>query len=431
MSVPDVDTDRGPPLRLTLAHVAVGFGFLLAGVALGVLVVVGRLGGIRRLAPVHLLLLGWVCVTIMGAMEQFVPVWSGVDLHSRRLAALALLLVAGGVVGLSTAALLARPRLLAVGLLAVAGLWLFVYTLLRTLPLDGVTERHFAAALGALAVAAGLGGVLALDFAVPVLAGVGLSHVAVRAAHATVAVLGGVLLTVVGALFQLGPMFAGGEGSPRLRRVEGTTLPLGVVALAVGRLVSHAPLAAAGGGLVVIGTAAAGLDLLGVLLRGRTERTPTATRYAVVAVALPLWALLAAPAFLTAPLTTGVVGPPVAAWAFGVALAAVLVGTLYHVVPFLVWDRRYADRVGFEPVPMPDDLVDARAARAELAGLVLGGSAAVAGAGLGLDRLVRGGAVVGGAALVVAAFTLATAVWWHAPREWLPGRSSGDARSGD
>jgi hypothetical protein len=437
MSVPDVDTSHGPPLRLPLAHVVIGFGFLLAGVALGALVVAGRLGGFGRLAPVHLLLVGWVCVTIMGAMEQFVPVWSGVPLHSRRLAEWALALVTAGVIGLASAALAGRPQLLVFGLPAVAGIWTFVYVLLRTLPTidrGDVTERHFAYALCCLAVAVGLGGALAVDFSVPVLARAGLSHVAVRSAHATLALLGGVVLTVVGALYQLGPMFAGGGGdadanSPWLRRVEEATLPLGVVGLAAGRLLASRPVAVAGAALVVIGTLAFGAVLLRVIARGRAEATPTAVRYAVVAVALPVWAVLAAPELLTRPLETGIVGPPAAAWTLGTVLAAVLVGTLYHVIPFLVWDRRYADRVGYEPVPMLDDLYDARVARADLLGLVFGGGALIAGTAFGVAPVVRGGAVVVGTALALAAVNLASVVWRHGPVSW--GRVEGRPRAGD
>jgi hypothetical protein len=425
MHVSDVDTTGGPPLRLPLAHVVVGFGFLLAGGGLGLLVVTDRLGGLARLAPIHLLLLGWVCVTIMGAMEQFVPVWSGVDLYSRRLADLALVLVTAGVVGIATAALVGRPRLLAFGLLAVAGLWVFVYTLFRTLPFADVTERHFAYALCALAVAAGLGGLLAVDFSHAVLAEVDLSHTAVRSAHATLALLGGVLLTVTGALAQLAPMFAGsGDLDPVARRlvgVEEAVLPLGVLALTTGRAVAVDSVARIGAALVLVGVLSFGGALLRVLVSDTTETTPTAVRYAVVAVTLPLWALLAAPTLLVTPLDAGVVGPPAAAGVFGVALAAVLVGTLYHVVPFLVWDHRYADRIGYEPVPMVDDLYDARVARVDLAGLVLGGAALVAGAGLGHHTLLVGGALVVVVALTLAALNLAGVVWLHAPLDWSDG----------
>jgi len=51
----------------------------------------------------------------------------------------------------------------------------------------------------------------------------------------------------------------------------------------------------------------------------------------------------------------------------------VVVGSLYHVVPFIVWLDRYADRVGLERVPAIDDLYDARVATVDLAA-TLGGA---------------------------------------------------------
>jgi hypothetical protein len=414
MRVSDVDTGGGPPVRLPITHVVVGFGFLVVGVVAGVLALVGRLDGLARLAPVHLLLVGWVCVTIMGAMEQFVPVWSGVELHSRRLADAALGLVAAGVVGLAWAAVAGRPRLLALGLAAVVGVWLFVYDLLRTLPVGDVTERHFAYALCALTVAVGLGGLLAVDVSAGLLSRLGVAHGPLRAIHATLAVVGGIGLTVVGALVQLGPMFAG-TGSldsfaRRCCRIEEATLPAGVALLAVGRGTAVHAVAAVGGGLVAVGVLVAGGVLLRTVLSGRTESTPTARRYAVTAAALLLWAVLAGPALVTRPLGTGIVGPPPAAWLFGVALASVLVGTLYHVVPFLVWDHRYADRLGYEPVPTVDDLYDGRLARVDLFALCLGGGTLVVSATVGVEAGVVAGAVVASAALVLAALNLALPV---------------------
>lgn len=419
MRVPDVDTAGGPPIRLPLAHVVVAFVFLLAGLVTGLLVLFDQLTGLARLAPLHLLLLGWVCVTIMGAMVQFVPVWSGVALHSCRLAAVALGLVTAGVVGLAAAALLGRTQLFVTGIVAVAGIWLFVYTLGRTLPVRDVTERHFAYALCALAVAVGLGGLLAVDLATGLVATAGVSHAALRSAHVTLAVLGGVLLTVVGALFQLGPMFAGDGDrdarSRRLGRVEEGTLPVGVVLLAAGRGLHLHPVAAAGGVLVVVGVLAASAALLRTIASGRAESTVTARRYLLTGLGLLLWALLAGPALVTKPLATGVVGPPAATWSLAVALAAVLVGTLYHVVPFLVWDHRYADRLGYEPVPMVDDLYDSRLARVDLLALSLGGGVLVFTPLVGVDGGVVVGAVTAALALALAVLSLGSVLWRHLP----------------
>lgn len=75
----------------------------------------------------------------MGATTQFVPVWSGVALHSRPLASVQLVLVVAGLVAF-VASLLAGTLVLLVafGVRMVAGFWEFVYNVGRTaLYVDG------------------------------------------------------------------------------------------------------------------------------------------------------------------------------------------------------------------------------------------------------------------------------------------------------
>ena len=157
----DIETDSQPPMTIPLGHFVVGFGFLLVGAAVGVASSLGLLAGFVRVAHLHLLLVGWVCVTIMGAMTQFVPVWSGVGLHSRRLSVVQLGLVAVGLVGLVGAFLTGVGWLFLVGGLGLLlGLWTFVYNLGRTLWRVGEydpTERHFVLALLFFAALAPLG----------------------------------------------------------------------------------------------------------------------------------------------------------------------------------------------------------------------------------------------------------------------------------
>jgi len=452
----DLTTSTRPPTTVPLRHFLVALAFLVAGGALALSRVAGvpgaraPLGGI---AVAHLLLVGWACLTILGATTQFVPVWSGVELHSERLATLQLVAVAVGVGGFAGGLWLGRPAdaALFAGLMLL-GFAAFVYNLARTLwrarPLD-VTEGHFALALGFLSLAAVLGGGLAADYRWGVLAPLGLSRTAVVDAHVTLAVLGAVLATVFGALYQLGPMFTQTDTLPaeeRLSRVETAAYPAGVTLLAGGRLFRVAPLAAAGGLLAAGGAAMAG----GILLRRLRDATATATpmlpRYAVVAVATLAWSATAAAAWVVDPLGPAVrfghpaVGPVL----LGALVGFVVVGSLYHVVPFIVWLDRYADRVGLERVPAIDDLYDARVATADLAATVLGAglllaaavSPALAAIGPGVGPsagVVRplGGALVVAGALLFAANAVATVVRHGGPELLGAGATeSGAAESG-
>jgi hypothetical protein len=423
----DVDTDSQPPLAIPLRHFVVALGFLLAGAGVGVADAVGAAPGLARLAHLHFLLVGFVCLTIAGAMTQFVPVWAGTPLHSRRLARAQLWLVAGGVAGFAAALLAGRPAATPLfGAAMLAGFWTLAYNVGRTLgtarPLD-VTERHFAAALGFFVALTALGVVLAAGFAV------GLDLPVARrrlvAAHATLAVFGAVLTTVFGALYQLVTMFGQTEvdGVDRtLQRVETVGYPLGVVVLAAGRLAGSALAARLGGALALAGVAAFAVVLGRRLRDARAGRTPMLVRYALLAPALVVWLAAALPAWLRTPLAGSVVfGAPGTGHLLAMVLLLVLVGTLYHVVPFLVWVHRYSDRLGFEDVPMIDDLYDDRLETADLA-LVAGGGALLAGGNwIGAAAVSLAGGVALATGLVVFAANLALVVWRHAPESLFGG----------
>lgn len=383
-----LSTDTQPPMTLPLRYFLVALALLLAGAVFGTATALGWLSGLVGLAHLHTLLAGWVCLTIMGAMTQFVPVWSAEPLHSRRLATVQLWLVAGGLVTFVVALLRVQFALLAVaGGVMLAGYWLFVYNLWRTLPPArefDVTEAHFAFALVCFLAATGLGLALAVDFATGVFFEVGISRLAVVRTHATLAVFGAVVATIIGALYQLATMFTQtdlGRVDRWLKRLELVSYPAGVLALAAGRLLGSATLARVGAVGVVAGLVAVAAVVGHKLLEAQVNWTPMLSRYAVVVVAVNAWAAPTLPAWLAAPLSPDrLLAPPGAVHllVFGV-VGFVVLGTLYHVVPFIVWVHRYSDLLGYEPVPMVDDLYSDRIAAADFGCLLVGLLAVFAG----------------------------------------------------
>ena len=396
----DLDTDGGPPMRVPLRHFLVALGVLVVAAVAGIATLVGAGTAWLPLAALHLALAGWVCLTIMGAMTQFIPVWSGVELYSRRLATLQLWLVAAGLLGFATVLTLGELRLTPLfGTLMLAGFWCFAYNIGRTLwrcdSLD-ITEFHFALAVGALVLVTSLGVLLAVDFTAPLFTATGLSRLTVRATHATLAGFGVVLLTVIGALYQLATMFTQTEihGIDRhLQRFEAVGYPLGVAALAGGRLFELAWLATGGGLLVSTTLVGVAILLARRLIETQVPWTPMCSRYAVVAAALAGWAVLAVRTWLTTPLADAALfGAPRTGVLLGLGVVGfVIVGTLYHIVPFIVWVDRYSDRLGYEPVPMIDDLYSDRLAAVDFGLLTTGTAAVVGGNGLGIESILVAG----------------------------------------
>jgi len=376
-----IETDQQPPMTVPLRHFVIALALLLAGALVGLGTVEGLVPGLATLAHVHLLLAGWICVTIMGAMTQFVPVWSGVVLHSRRLASLQLVLVVVGLVGFVGSLLFSALTLLPLfGGLMFAGFGVFVYNIARTMATIesyDVTERHFLLALGFFLVLTTLGVLLATDLTRPLFADVAITHHGVLQAHATIAVFGAVLTTVYGALYQLGTMFTQTDLhgiDHNLKSLEEWGHPIGVVLLAGGRLFDVASVARIGGGLVVLAALSFSVILARRLYEMQIDWTPMHTRYTVVVPMLSAWAVLTLPAWLADPTDYAtLLGASGTAHLLTVgAIGFVVFGTLYHIIPFIIWVHRYSDLLGIEDVPMIDDLYDDRLATADGVLLVSG-----------------------------------------------------------
>lgn len=369
-------------MRLPLRHFFVALLFLLLGGFAGISNAIDVGSGMVLTAQLHLLLAGWVCITIMGAMTQFVPVWAGVNLHSRWLARWELRLVVLGILGVAAGLLMMQFEVVAIfAPVMLLGFWIFVYNIGRTLTqvetLDR-TLRHFVASLAFFILLTVFGVSLAIDFRWPFLQEVGLNHWNVKLAHLTVAVFGAVLVTILGALYQLGTMFTQTElhgVDHYLAYFEEVTVAPGVLALAAGRLFGVELLATLGGLAIVLGVASFSIVLGRKLWEMRVPWTPMHRRYVVVATGMSLWALTTAPFWLSNPVSesTRFGGPLGAHLIGGLVIVFVIMGTLYHIIPFIIWVERYSELLGFEKVPMIDDLYLEKVANVDFI-LLVGGN---------------------------------------------------------
>ena len=356
----------------------------------------------RVIAVTHLFTLGWITLSILGALYQFLPVALGVPIRSERVAHATFVLYAPGLAAFAAGLILSSSAAMVVGAVAFCtGLLLFVGNLSLTLaraPERGLTWWSLACALVSLVLTVVLGLMLVANLRTGFL---GANRFLGVGVHMHVAIFGWVLMVVIGVAHRLLPMFLLSHGASEwpgrvaaalvgggvlllsalhhsgftwLRTLPAVVIAAGVVAFLVqGALYyrhSLKPKLDAGMRL-----AAVGLGFLGL---------------AFVLAPSALWRGLEAPRLLVAYVAALIVG------ALGLFVAA----HYYKILPFLVWFHRYGPLVGKRPVPQVADLYGARVVHAA-AGLL-----AVGALGLVLSILV--GAVVSArfSALLFAAGTV-------------------------
>jgi hypothetical protein len=220
---------------------------------------------------------------------------------------------------------------------------------LRGMPRAGFTGRLVALAFAALGLTVVLGTALGLDHVVKILPGSVLANVH---AHVHLALLGFVLPMVIGVGARVYPMFLlAREPAGRLAAVQLWGIAGGVPLVVTGILLDHRWVLLAGA-LAVAGAAGGHVAWVAGMVR---ERKRPALDWG-------LRLVLAGTTFLVLATLTGLglaagafAGPrhalAYAILALGGWASLTIAGMMLKIVPFLVWYRVYAPRVGRQPVP--------------------------------------------------------------------------------
>jgi hypothetical protein len=329
---------------------------------------------------VHIVCIGWLSMTMCGALFQFVPVLVARPLHAERWTLHAFVLLSAGLVVLLGGFLVLGGRIQASILLLPAGAVLLAagfalvvaniaMTLWHARPLVG-PARFVAVGLACVCVTAVFGGIFTFALAGmtngPVIADLLQSGVSIHA----IAGLGGWLtLTAMGVSYRLLAMFMLAPDIDDAQSRAGLLAGAAGVAVAV-LLGSTAILASGELGIVLLLAALFGLAALAfygrdvmVLYRSRKRRElELHTRMAA-------WSFfsLAAAALLGGVLAaTGSFTQHVGAFAFLVAfgwLSGLILAMLYKIVAFLTWLEAYGPVMGRTVTPRVQDLVDEGRAR--------------------------------------------------------------------
>jgi cbb3-type cytochrome oxidase subunit 1 len=351
------------------------------------------------LALTHLVTLGWITMTIMGASFQLVPVALETTLFSERLARWQFWIMLMGLTGMVSHFWIGRHPGMAIGAgLVLVAVVLYLVNLGRTLwqlPRWDIVARHFAAALAYLGATAMLGNLMAVDKVFDFLGGQVLRTIH---AHAHVAGIGWIGMMIFGASYKLVPMFSlGGHRVGRLPRLQFWLINAGILGLFWTLLASSRWVAV----FALMIAAAVALFLWEIRKTLRTRRRPRldwGLRHALSAFAqlavLTLVGLLLATGWMPSEEFAARLAFAYGLWGLLGWVSVMIVGMTYKILPFLVWHHRYSDLVGERPVPSTTELLGTRVVQAEFWLLHAGLLGTLAGLLLESPAILHAGTIV-------------------------------------
>lgn len=405
-----------PSLGLPGEHFAAALVFLALGAA-GLVWIAPDLGAGLYLSPrvagvTHCFTLGFLTMTIFGALYQLLPVALGVSIRSEWWGHASFWLFSPGVALFAAGVAVSVPTLRHSGVtLVAAGIACIVANVALSLP--RAKERNviwaaIAIALTFLSSTLLLGAALVLNMKTGILAEYRLR---VMTAHLHIALVGWVLMMIVGISHRLLPMFLLSHGAnTRWTRRSITLLAAGVVVLTAGVLCgmadSHraADRALTYAGVALIdGGVGCFLVQARLLFKARIRpRLDAGLRHVVLSLACIATAAVLGPAVLLR--GAGQPRLDVAYALFGLlGLVLYATGQFYKIVPFLVWISRFRQAMGRRKVPTVAELYSARAAHAGLASFAIAMLVLTGGVALGSGVVTRIGALffAGGVAMFV------------------------------
>lgn len=387
-------------LRLAAEHFGAATLYMLAG-AVGLVWIAPRLASGDYLSPsvaaiTHLFTLGWLTITIFGALYQLLPVALGTPLRWPRAAHVSSGTLAPGVgvfvAGVATnSVVLHHAGIALVGTGVVIGVVNVAATLARV-PKRDVTWAAIALAITFLSSTLVLGVVLVHNLHTGAFAA---ARVSLLATHLHVAIVGWALVMMVGVSHRLLPMFLLAHGADtRWTRRSIALLTAGVVALVVGIDASLTPLAWLGALCLEAGIACF-LFQAHAFHRVRVRKhIDVGMRFAAAALAFLSVAAVLGPVLLargrsathvaTAYVLTGLLG--------GVLLY--VVGFSYKIIPLLAWTARYSAETGTGRAPAVADLFSARLAHVQLVVMITAVAVLAAAILLGLPSAAYVGALL-------------------------------------
>ncbi|MES2359167.1 MAG: hypothetical protein V4529_12615 [Gemmatimonadota bacterium] len=396
--------EGAPSLRLPGEHFAAALLFLCTG-CIGLIWIAPELAAGLYLSPhvagvTHCFTLGWLSMTIFGAMYQLLPVALGVSIRSERAGHVSFCAFAPGVAlfasGVAFSSVMLRNSGITLIAIGVTCLIVNVALSLRRVADRDVIWSAIVIALSFLTVTFGIGAILSQNLHTGFL---GDWRVTVLATHLHVALIGWVLVMIVGISHRLLPMFLLAHGADTRWTARALTLlTAGVLLLAPGILVGHSVRSSV---VVWLGLLLIECGIFCFLRQAwlffRARKRPrldaglrhagTALIFLAATAALAPVVLALGPEYRrldTAYVMLGLLG----------GLTLYVIGQFYKIVPFLAWMARFRNEMGKKRVPTVAELYSPLVAHIDLALFAIGSLGMVTGVVTGISPVVRIAAIL-------------------------------------
>jgi cbb3-type cytochrome oxidase subunit 1 len=354
----------GPTVWLPLRYLIAGQASLFLAVLLALIHAEDLLDFYyqgRVLAITHLVTLGWITTTIMGASFFVAPLILSVPLYSERLGRWQFPPLVVGMAIMVGHFWTGHYRGVVPGaLLVLLATILFVVNLTLTLhrmSRKDVSTRYLVASLAYLGATVILGNLMALDKVLDFLGGQVLATIQ---GHAHLAALGWVSMMILGVGHKMIPLLtASTPEEERRSRRRFWILNAGVIGL-FAALVTRSRWASPLGLVVVLGFTSALYRLSRPWREGKPFPTDWSLRHVLAAFGFLVLAML-----LGIGLAAGLFGEETVAARAAVTygflgligwISLMIIGMSYRVIPLLVWLHRYSPIVHDQPVPKVSDL---------------------------------------------------------------------------
>ncbi len=387
-------------IRLAGENFAASILYLLAG-AVGLVWIAPELAIGAYPSPhvagiTHLFTLGWITTTIFGALAQLLPVALGAPIRSTRVGHAAFFTFAPGVAFFAGGIASSSLAIQHVGIaLITVGIVLEVGNIAASLPQAknrDVTWGAVTIAISYLASTLVLGVILLHNLHSGFIAN---ARLATLATHLHVALVGWVLMMIVGVSHRLLPMFLLAHGADtRWTKRALALLSVGVLVLATGLVARLAPAVWLGAALIDCGIACFIWQAYSFYRVRVRKKLDVGMRFAMTAIAfLAIAAVLGSVLVALGPMHARLATMYIVVGLLG-GIVLYVVGLFYKIVPLLAWTARFRGRMGKGPVPTVAQLYSAKVAYVQLGVMTLAVVLLASGVGAGITHMTRCGAVL-------------------------------------